>query len=69
MTERTEPGIYAALPDGAAGTMPWVLACHGSGRCAQSVSYTHLELFFPDLHPVRRLYAQPVSQALFLKAA
>ena len=27
------------------------------------------ELFFPDLHPVRRLYAQPVSQALFLKAA
>lgn len=36
MTERTEPGIYAALPDGAAGAMPWVLACHGSGRCAQS---------------------------------
>lgn len=35
MTERLEPGVYAALPD-ARGPLPWVLACHGSGRCAHS---------------------------------
>ncbi len=36
MTEAYRDGLYTALPDGVREPLPWVLACHGSGRCALS---------------------------------
>ncbi len=37
MIESYEDGIYVAMPDNAvSGRLSWVLACHGSGRCALS---------------------------------